>query len=180
MHYRVFIDVRKFSARGKLHWTDLSMPIHSTDWMRIRTGPDFQIQYILYGKQQNPDCAVRIAVKGFNTSVLTPTLVPLTCVACVLFSARVNSSDINKIVMPNTILGNCDWLLFVRPSLIDAECQDIDCGANGRCLQNNDGSNQCLCDDPRWESLSAADDCSVETCSSGATCQNGGSCVKYV
>ena len=32
--------------------------------MRIRTGPDFQIQcIILYGKWQNPDCAVRIAVK---------------------------------------------------------------------------------------------------------------------
>ena len=31
--------------------------------MRIRTGPDFQIQCILYGKQQNPDCVVRIAVK---------------------------------------------------------------------------------------------------------------------
>ena len=31
--------------------------------MRIRTGPDFQIQCILYGKWQNPDCAVRIAVK---------------------------------------------------------------------------------------------------------------------
>ena len=30
--------------------------------MRIRTGPDFQIQCILYGKWQNPDCAVRIAV----------------------------------------------------------------------------------------------------------------------
>ena len=32
--------------------------------MWIRTGPDFQIQFILYGKQQNPDCAVRIDVKG--------------------------------------------------------------------------------------------------------------------
>ena len=31
--------------------------------MRIRTGPDFQIQCIRYGKQQFPDCAVRIAVK---------------------------------------------------------------------------------------------------------------------
>ena len=31
--------------------------------MRIRIGPDFQIQCILYGKQQNPDCVVRIAVK---------------------------------------------------------------------------------------------------------------------
>ena len=31
--------------------------------MQIRTGPDFQIQYILNGKWQNPDCAVRIAVK---------------------------------------------------------------------------------------------------------------------
>ena len=31
--------------------------------MRIRTGPDFEIQCILYDKQQNPDCAVRIAVK---------------------------------------------------------------------------------------------------------------------
>ena len=30
--------------------------------MRIRTGQDFQIQFILYGKQQNPDCAVRIDV----------------------------------------------------------------------------------------------------------------------
>ena len=31
--------------------------------MRIRTCPDFKIQCILYGKQQNPDCAVRIAVE---------------------------------------------------------------------------------------------------------------------
>ena len=31
--------------------------------MRIRTGPDFQIQCILYGKWQNPECVVRIAVK---------------------------------------------------------------------------------------------------------------------
>ena len=31
--------------------------------MRIRTGPDFQVQCILYDKRQNPDCAVRIAVK---------------------------------------------------------------------------------------------------------------------
>ena len=31
--------------------------------MRIRTRPDFQIQCILYGKWQSPDCAVRIAVK---------------------------------------------------------------------------------------------------------------------
>ena len=31
--------------------------------MRICTGPDFQTQCILYGKQQNSDCAVCIAVK---------------------------------------------------------------------------------------------------------------------
>ena len=34
----------------------------SADWMRIQIGPDFQIQWqILYGKWQNPDCAVCIA-----------------------------------------------------------------------------------------------------------------------
>ena len=38
--------------------------------MRIPTGPDFQIQCILYGKWQNPDCEVRIAVDGLDTNCL--------------------------------------------------------------------------------------------------------------
>ena len=33
-------------------------------------GPDIQIQCILYGKLQNPDCAVRIAVKRLDASKL--------------------------------------------------------------------------------------------------------------
>ena len=36
----------------------------SPDWMRIRTGPDFQIWCILDGKWQIPDCAVCIALEG--------------------------------------------------------------------------------------------------------------------
>ena len=39
--------------------------------MRIRTGPDFEIQCILYDKQQNPDCAVRIAVKRTLCCIVT-------------------------------------------------------------------------------------------------------------
>ena len=57
----LFIAVRKISARGKLHWTRLNISAQSQDWMQI--GPDFKIQCILYDKQQNPDCAVRIVVK---------------------------------------------------------------------------------------------------------------------
>ena len=53
----------KISARVKLHRTDLSLSAQSTDWMRIRSGPNFRIPCILYGNQENPDCAVRIAVK---------------------------------------------------------------------------------------------------------------------
>ena len=37
--------------------------VQSADWMRIRTGPDFQIQCIVYWKQQNPDFTVYIAIK---------------------------------------------------------------------------------------------------------------------
>ena len=47
--------------------------------MRIRTCPDVQIQCILYGKQQNPDCAVRTAIKRallwFCVSTVTVTVV---------------------------------------------------------------------------------------------------------
>ena len=53
-----------FSANGKLHSTDLRFSVQSPDRMRIRTGPDFEIQCILYGKWPYPDCVVRIAVKG--------------------------------------------------------------------------------------------------------------------
>ena len=43
--------------------SDLGFFVQSPDWIRIRTGPDFQIQCVLCGKQQNSDCAVRIALK---------------------------------------------------------------------------------------------------------------------
>ena len=37
--------------------------------------PDFEIQYILYGKWQIPDCTVRIAVKGLYSCPVLETTV---------------------------------------------------------------------------------------------------------
>ena len=42
----------------------LVFPYRVRTEMRIRTTLDFEIQCLLYNKSQNPDCAVRIAVKG--------------------------------------------------------------------------------------------------------------------
>ena len=68
--YRVFIAIGKFSARGKLHWTDMRLSVPSANWLRMISAlvwcpsAGFSISvYILYGKWQNSYCAVCFAVK---------------------------------------------------------------------------------------------------------------------
>ena len=56
-------DHRHTWYKSYISGKQLCFSAHSPDWIRIRTGPDVQIQCILSGKQQHPDCAVRIAVK---------------------------------------------------------------------------------------------------------------------
>ena len=70
--YRVFIAVRKFSALGKMHWKYMRFSVQSPHCMRIRTCSHFQIQCVSYGKWQNPDRTVHIAVKRLlNIRLLT-------------------------------------------------------------------------------------------------------------
>ena len=65
---RAFIAARKFcDMENCIEQTRFS--VSSPDRMRIGTGPDFQIQCILYGKWQTPDCVVRIAVNRALLSI---------------------------------------------------------------------------------------------------------------
>ena len=77
-HKPIFAEIQllQFFLLWRFNFCDNQIPdrLLSTDWVRTNAdvkswwgaygfGTDFQIQCILYGKSQNPDCAVRTAVK---------------------------------------------------------------------------------------------------------------------
>ena len=74
--------------------------------MRMRTGPNFQIQRILYDKQQIPDCAVRIAVKR-----------ALSCIKISKFQIQHKVTSFMAIASPAPTIVTCPtypWLQYVQ------------------------------------------------------------------
>ena len=85
--------------------------------MRIRIGPDFQIQCIVYGKWQNHDCAVHIAVKRLLEKQCSPAHTSCTVACCTnlgtfaYIDAAANEPEVAAILEMSGVTVDQDYCL---------------------------------------------------------------------